>query len=267
MIFFRKKKSILVLFIGIFLMFNQGVVHSKNFKFPNKIQYKITRGSNVAGNVLFSFEKIIKDKKYFICMKNFQGLGFKSNDSWQTYIDFDLILASALIIRNTKLISELAIFEDYGFFSIRKKSSKKDKIYVYQDLSGKKPLRTEIPTEHDIMDLLSSFVVISKKVFDGKAKIDEKFNLFIAKTSYLVDCLYSGSEKYNYKGKKVTVDKLTLRYYYDHSDVFDATKKSDYSDLTTFYIYKAPDGYCFPVKVEIEHDGNTFGFRANKIIN
>lgn len=222
-----------------------------SFKFPKMIKFKLLKNDTIMGGCQFSYEeKTNIEGISYLNMRNFEGIGFTSQEWLATYIFAkDSSIYADFIMKGKKTISEIRLKEEaLGF------DGKKGKIFIYKDLESPNEMQTEIFTEYTVIDLLSMFFVVSKKVASGKKEV-EKFNFLIDKSTKIVDMVPMLEEKAPFEGKEV------------HTHVFSFT----YHDLEIFRvkIFKEKNGFCFPVSVKIVTDftgsGQSIELRADKV--
>jgi len=230
---------------------------TNKFKYPSQIVYKILKGKNIVGSSVYTFSK--KGFVYYLTISRFKGFGVNVHDKWSAEINtknFSLIRSS--VTRGNRIIEELKFKEneERGFLG--------QSVFLHKDLKNNtSPTMTQLASPYRVIDVLSSFVVLTQKVSAQKHD-DERFNLFVNQTSYIVECSVKPDIPYKYKNKKIQVSKVTLKYMFENKN----TKKTESVDLATFYIYlDQKQGYSFPICVMIELDSNNqYRFVADKYL-
>ena len=248
----------------------------QNFKFPKFIKYALVNNGRVGGNVIYTCNNLGKKLGYMLILNNFEGFGHKSNDEWYTFLKPNLKLERSFISKgkyNKKkqnTFNELYLKKEISFFGNKnEKGINEDMVYIFKENKYSGPQLTEIASPYDIIDLLSSFVILSKRVandrYDNKNNNIEWFNLFISSTSYLVYMEYSDEKEIlNIGGKQYNTKVMTLKYNIK-LDKTKTGKESKTIDLFTFYIYNETGGLCYPVKVKFEDvESNILEFIAKK---
>jgi hypothetical protein len=240
-------------FVMVFLIL-LGAHHSwsnESFKFPTMIKFKLLRNNKIIGSCQFFYEEETnKEGISSLRMKNFEGFGFTSQEWLATYIFAkDSSIYADFIMKGRKAISEIRLKKEaIGF------DGKKGKIFIYKDLESPGEMQTEIFTEYTVIDLLSMFFVVSKKVASGKEEA-EKFNFLIDKSTKIVDMISMMEEKVPFQGKEV--DTHVFSFTYHDREIFRVK------------IFKDRNGFCFPVSVEIVTDftgsGQSIELRADKV--
>jgi len=263
---------ITIVFTG-FIFPNQVFTHSEPiFKFPNKIEYKIVYKKHIAQSKLemspytSTNDRANKDSKckYYmlLTMGNVKVSGYKTTDKWITYICKNNLSLYASYVINSSNNSRK---EELRFIKAKSIGLLDDYVYVHKSHEKKSSeTYTEIASPHKVIDLLSSFVVLSNKICI-KNNSREQYNFFIAKTSYIVDCTVKSNVFYQHGDDKLPVDLVTLQYKFKHEES-KKTKKTTSVDLAVFYIYNDPKtGYWFPVCIKLDDDkGNKLKFVASR---
>ena len=223
-----------------------------SLKFPKMIKFKLFKNDKIVGRCQFFYSKETKiDDVSSLRLKNFEGLGFTSREWLFTYIfTGDSSIYADFIMRGKEdKVSEIRLIKDAVGFD-----GKKGKIFRYKDLESPDEMQTEIFTEYTVIDLLSMFFVVSKKVVSGKKEV-EKFNFLIDKSTKIVDMVPMLEEKAPFEGKEV--DTHVFSFTYHDREIFRVK------------IFKDRDGFCFPVSVEIVTDftgeGQKIELRADQI--
>jgi hypothetical protein len=246
-----KKLSVLLLTVCLIIVGAQNQWADSSFKFPKMIKFKLFKNDTIVGGCQFSYEeKTNKEGISYLNMRNFEGIGFTSQEWLATYIFAkDSSIYADFIMKGKKAISEIRLKEDaLGF------DGKKGKIFLYKDLESPDEMQTEIFTEYRVIDLLSMFFVVSKKVASGKKEV-EKFNFLIDKSTKIVDMVPMMGEKVPFEGKEVDANVFSFTYH----------------DLEIFRVkvFKDKNGFCFPVSVKIVTDftgsGQSIELRADKV--
>jgi hypothetical protein len=202
--------------------------------FPSQIMYRVVVAGKNIGSAQLRFNRRSKYAGiYAVNLSNFEGLGIKSDEQMFTYVDqADLSLSSAFVSKGKKRIYEIKTVEREDLDLTKRRA------YAYKEAGAKGSIDTMIYSDHKVIDLLSSFLVFSEKVRNHNLK-SEKFNLWLDKSTKIVDLVHKGNESVVYKGAKVKTTVLSLKY--------------DAVELFKFNIY-GEKGYYFPVKVSIESD-------------
>jgi len=216
-------------------------------KFPSAIRYQVVVAGKNVGNASFNFSQRSKyPGTYSLTLNNLQGLGIKSDEQMFTYVEqADFSLHAAFVSKSGKTLSEIRIVERRDIDYTTKRQA-----YAYKEAGAKGSIDTMIYSDHKVVDLLSSFVVFSEKVRNKNVK-SEKFNLWLDKSTKIVDLVHKGTESVAYKGAKVKTTALSLEY--------------GAVELFKFNIYSERGRY-FPVRVSIESDKGLIEFVADTVI-
>jgi len=200
-------------------------------KFPQTILYKIIVRDQVVGQSILEFSSSSAfPSTYQLALVKFQGLGYESQDRLYTYINQkDLSLHDAQLKKGDKIQYEVRAMEKEGIDLAKRQA------YVFKEAGSKGTIDTILYTDYKVIDLLSSFLIASEKKRTGN-KEPEKFNLFIGKSTRIVDMLYSGEEKFAYKGDTITTDVLVI--------------SNNNQEILRFNIY-TKDGLYYPIRVSI----------------
>ena len=222
-----------------------------DFKFPKAILYKIIKGNKFCASTIFKFQK--KDKTYFhLQLNSFNGFGIDSKDLSHSFIDKNYQLERSMITRKKRILSEVAVLKDTEYKTSLLGGTL---IAIKKTIDEKQKILEILTDEKNIMDFLSSFVLLSKKESSDKKLLQESYLFVISNNLFEVGCKYIGQEMYNFKGTTIYVTKYLLAKHLNFED----------NNLAEFYIYKDSDGYCFPVKIRI-FEKNEYVFIANKIL-
>ncbi|OQW92873.1 MAG: hypothetical protein BWK78_00255 [Thiotrichaceae bacterium IS1] len=202
-------------------------------QFPAQILYKILIANKVMGSTKMTFTpKGREEGTYSLTLAQFQGLGFKLQDRNVTLVKKNnLSLYANFLTRGDQTIYEIRLGSGDDFGITRQ-------AFRYKEATDKGTIDTMLYSDYRVIDLLSSFLVISEKVRGGDKQSD-KFNLFIGKSTKIVDLEYVGEVKIPYQGKEVPTTALSLKY--NGKEVF------------RFHIYQQ-GGVYFPVSVTIEDE-------------
>lgn len=247
----KMRRFTMVLIWAVLLMGGYYLQAITTFKFPPKIKYKMLKDNKITASCIFTYDAQT-DKKGIsrLKMTNFVGLGVNSREWLATYIFAkDSSLYADFVMRGNQLISEVRIIEAIGF------DGKKGPFMRYKDLESDEGREMEIFTEYKIVDLLSSFFVISQRVASGKYENHETYGFIIDESIKTVEVFWLGCQKVPFNGRMVHTDTFSLTY--QNTEIFQ------------FSIYQDLDGYCFPVNVKIVTDfmgkDRPLELRADKI--
>lgn len=237
-----------IIMIAAFLIF-LGAQNSKAgelFKFPQRIQYKMLKNDNIVGECQLLYqEKTNKNGISTLKLKDFQGLGITSQESYISYIFTDnSSIYATFLLKGKEKIYEIRLKEIIGW------DMKKEHAFVYKE-EAKPEIQAPFYTKYPVIDLLSSFFVTSKRVALGVYKKTEKFNLLFDKSTKIAEMKYMGCQKVPFQGKEVFTDRLTITI----SNI----------EFLRMNIFTDCDGYCFPVSVLIAYQGKTFEMRADRV--
>jgi hypothetical protein len=216
------------------------------FKFPQRIQFKLIKNDNIVGECQLLYQETT-DKKGIssLQLKNFQGLGLTSEESFVTYLFTDSSsIYAEFLLKGKEKVYEIRLKEGLTF------ELKKEQVFVYKE-EAKPTLQTELFTQYPVIDLLSSFFVTSRRVALGQHKKTEKFNLIFDKSTKIAEMKYTGPRKEPFQGREVDTEALSITI----SNV----------EMFAMKIYKDKDGYCFPVSVTISSQGGSFEMRADRV--
>jgi len=231
---------------------------SYNFKFPKKISYKIIRNKQYIVTSSLNFS-LMGGLQYVLTMGNLKGFGISSSETVRSILrSNDLSLISSYVMKGKKLKEELRfkVAENIGLLG--------NQVYIHKSFeNNSSPTITEIGSPYTVIDLLSSFVVLSNKVYN-KNFSNEQFNLFI-KTSYIVESSVKKNVLRQYLDDQVSTSQVTLKYFFPKGK---KKNQPESVDLFVFYIYNDKSkGICFPICVEFEDvKGNKCQMIAAKAI-
>ena len=216
------------------------------FKFPQRIQYKMLKNNLIVGECYLLYQERTNQKGISsLKLKNFQGLGFTSRQSFHTYIFTDnSSIYATFLLEGKEKIYEIRLKEGLTF------DLKKERFFVYKE-EAKSEIQAPLYTQYHVIDLFTSFFVTSKRVALGDYKKTEKFNLLFDKSTKVVEMKYMGCQKSPFQGKEVFTDLLTIT--------------TSNIELFRMNIFTDRDGYCFPVAVLISYPGETFEMRADRV--
>ncbi|MCI0471121.1 MAG: hypothetical protein L0Y73_05630 [Candidatus Aminicenantes bacterium] len=222
------------------------------FKFPERFDFKLLKNDRIVGSCRLEYEQSGKQPgTSTLRLKNFQGLGFTSQEWLVSYIYAkDSSIYADFIMKGKTPVSEIRLKEGTAF------DGTKGQVFVYKDLesSDDKSMQTEIFTKYTVIDLLSMLFVTSQRVAEGKMGAD-KFNFLIDKSTKIVDMMPIGQEKVPFQGKEVST--RVFSFAYNGQEIFKVK------------IFKDVDGACFPVSIEIITDftgsGQSIELRADKV--
>jgi len=248
------------IFFIIFLAYSAHSMAGQNssFEFPKTIIYKIIRNKQYIAKSVLKFSQKAKFRS-LLTMGNIQGFGISSNQTIVTYINKDdLSLYSSFVTKGQETIEELRFkeAENIGLLG--------NQVYLHTNFEDNtSPTITEIGSPYTVIDLLSSFVVLSNKIHN-KNYGNEQYNLFI-KTSYIVECSVKMNVLRQYKDDQVSTSQVTLKYIFPEDQ-----KKNQIEsvDLFVFYIYNDKSkGVCFPICVELDDaTGNKLQMIASQVV-
>lgn len=236
--------------LAIIILLVMGSVHhlwaGAPFKFPGMIQFKLLKNDNILGECKLLYQENTNKKNISsLKLRNFQGLGYTSQEGFLTFIFKDnSSIYAEFLSKGKEKIYEIRLKEGITF------DMKKGQIFIYKE-EAKPEMQTELFTKYPVIDLLSSFFVTSKRVALGQYKKTEKFNLIFDKSTKVADMKYMGSQKEPFQGKNVDTQVLSITI----RDV----------EMFRMAIFKDKDEYCFPVSVMISYDGGTFEMRADRV--
>lgn len=231
---------------------------AKNFKFPQKIQFKFFKNGRFNGECFYVYREKSKKKTQkgelsSLAMRNFGGMGFTSTMALHSYIfrnGHSAFLDS--VKKGRRIISQIMLDRKLGF------DAKMAQVFLYKGEDTKGSMQTEIFTEHKVITFLSSFFVASHRVSKGVHKKDELFNLLIDKSTKIVKMKYGGQENVPFGGGHVTAETILL-----------TNPNNNDAEVFRMRIYKDSDGYCFPVSVFYSGKDNgkeSFEIRADRVI-
>ena len=263
-----------------FLLSSVNVFAQQNFKFPKSIKYKIIKNDRIIGNSLCIFNSI-STTNYLLIMKHFEGFGFESHDELYSFLlkKNNFVLERSFISKGRysrkkhNIINELFVQEDISFFGIKNnKDINRGMVIKYCEKENEMEKCPFIHTEIDLdqyplIDLLSSFIIISERVANDKYKKPEYFYFFISSFLYFVHMNFIQEEQIIIEGKKYNNTKvITLKS--EKNKIKLGRKEADsilkknadclFNEkfLFTFYIYKDHNGYCYPAKIKFTNYNN-----------
>jgi len=233
--------STLILFV---LIANQQLFSKtlNNSNFPNQVVYKVVKNKKVAGTTILRFTET--QKLFLLTISNVNCLNLSYKDKMVTYIHKkDLKLYSSMLVQGKKILQELRLKQVSGLL---------DDAYIplYKDMNTKidtYPSITEDGTGYKYVDLLSSFIVLSNKIYTENYEM-ERFNLFIGKHKYVVISIIERNFPFKFKNENINVTKILLRYNFVSTE----NQKKESIDLVEFYIFNdRKNDLWFPVSVKI----------------
>jgi len=256
--------SVIVLLLCLFPIYSYSE-SLNDFKFPKRILYKCMINKTISGSSSFCYEKNIK--RYILSLKNFRGFSIFSNDVFYSLINTNYQFQSSTLVRGKDLIAEIRLLN----LNLSEDRLNHSFSFLGGDLIAikNKHQRRIIETfmiVSDYMDLLSSFVLLSKKMHSDFKYVKKSYVFIILSNLYMVNCKYIGQENYYYRGSRVKVTKylidkkseLKFSQLINHSS-------SEFFNFAEYYIYKDDEGYCFPVAIKLSGEHEYF-FRAAKIL-
>lgn len=222
-----------------------------SFKFPSRISFKLFKNGSFVGEcqLLYS-EKTNKKGISSLKLTNFQALGISSRESLITYIFSDnFSIYADFVKKGAKVVSEFRLKEEEGF------DGTEGQVFVHKELKKDDEIKTEISTQHPVLDLLSTFLVSSQRVASGEHKKKEPFNLLFDRSTKIVDMVYIGTEIEPYQGENVKTEVLSI------------TIRS--VEMFRLKIFKDKDGYCFPLSITLadftDNKEGTFEMRTARV--
>jgi len=248
------------IFFIIFLAYSAHSMVGQNssFKFPRKITYKIIRNNKFAASSELTFTGK-GHSQYVLKMGNIQGFGISSKEKIVAImLKKDLSLFSSFVTKGKEIQEELRFKEEKNLGLLG------NQVYIHKSFKNNtSPTITEIGSPFNVIDLLSSFVVLSNKIYNQNYN-NEKYNLFID-TSYIVDCSVKKNVLRQYIDKQVSTSQVTLKYSFSKGQ---KKNQPESVDLFVFYIYHDKiKGICFPICVEIDDvKGNKCQMIAAEVI-
>jgi len=259
---YKNQVKIIVLFLLVLIVPVQPIAgKDNNFKFPQHISYKIIQNKRCIATTVFKYKKKGGGTNSQLTMDSIQGFGIQSNNKIVAHIrEVDLSLFSSFVMKGKAIVEELRFKEEENLGLLG------NQVYIHKSSKANSPTITEIASPYTVIDLLSSFVVLSNKIAN-KNYTNERYNLFVV-TSYIVDCIVENNVMRQYKDKRVSTSKVSLKSIVGKSDQLNKTKQPKSVDLVVFYIYNdISKGFWYPICVEIEDDkGNKFQLIADKLM-
>lgn len=251
-----RKFSILAVIVIVLLAIGsaQNMWAKDSFKFPSRISFKLYKNGSFVGECQLLYREKT-DKKGISSLKltNFQALGISSRESLITYMfSKNFSIYADFVKKGAKVVSEFRLKEETGF------DGKKGEVFVHKEFkTDDDEIKTEIPTQYPVLDLLSTFLISSERVASGelKKKKKEPFNLLFGRSTKIVAMVHIGTEKEPYKGKTVDTEVLSI------------TIRS--VEMFRLKIFKDKDGYCFPLSITLsdftDNKEGTFEMRTARV--
>jgi len=253
----QNTSCIIVLIWFIFISNQQLFSKTLSFSnFPNQILYKVVKNNTVIENTQLRFSE--NQKMFLLTMSSVNWLNFSNKDKMVTYIHKkDLKLYSSFVVRGKKILQELRLKQVTGLLGDTFVYLFKDK---YTEETDVHPSITEYATEYKYVDLLSSFIILSDKIYNVNYEM-ERFNFLIGKRMYVVISIIERKIPFIYKNKKINITKIMLKY---NSE----SQKKKSVDLFEFYIYNdQKKDLWFPLSVTIfDADQTTCQLIADKYL-
>jgi len=258
----RNISLIVIITVMILIFPYQVIAKQNNFSFPKSIVYKIIKQNRILGSTLFRLSKKGERKPYRLTMSDFKGFGFNLKVNWVSEIkstDFSLI-ASYIVNNKKQHLQEFYFKAEKGLLG--------NSIFIHKSMDDNSTKTiTEVASPYTVIDFLSSFLVLSKKVSVSNDR-PERYNLFIGKTTYIVDSSVEKNIFYSHKNQQKNTSKVTLKYFFDIKDNSAKQKGSESIDLVVFYIYNdIATGVWYPICIKIEDEnGEKYELIADKIL-
>jgi len=240
MFLLNKNTYFILLIIILNVLFSNHAFSTHTFKFPRIILYNQmnTNGSQVE----FHF---VKESRYqdtyllkmrMISNKN-KNINFHKINSYIEPMDFSL-LSSNIFFNNNKIL-------EYKF--INTKNFNNDRISIIKFIKDDKIVYNgyePVINEHPTMDLLSSIVLASYKVFNKKNfkkiepfnYIESKFEKFQLTNVKNVSIKYVRSFKLEYQGKRYITNVISIAENKKGKEI-------------RYYIWKNKNGFYYPLKI------------------
>lgn len=204
------------------------------FDFPPKLAYKVTAKGQIAEATL-SFSRQSPEKGTSVMqLSDFQGLGIKSNERMVTLLDdADLSLYAAFLMKGDTTVYEIRRTNEPD------PMNREAVTFQFKEPGAPRPTNTITYSDYPVVDLLGMFIYLSKKVADGNMAA-EKLNLWVNKTTKIVDVESMGSEEVQTGFGRVEAQRLAVSY--QGTPVF------------SLWITQAGN-YWFPAELSLETEG------------
>ncbi len=225
--------------------------------FPKVIQFKVRTGSLLTGSFDLSFGDDLNAEdgdRYLITLKNFEGLGFSSDQElWSMIFKKDLALYGHVVVADAEsgeVIRQVFLDTDCTSAIGQEKTS----CFKYQEKATGAAIQTEIFTPYLAIDLVSSIVVATHEA-SRPDFTETHFNFIFNKTTKQVTLVQAGTEEIETPTGKQAATVLTLKL-----------KDTDF-ELYRFYIARAQQGH-YPAKMLFvdETKGENLEFVADEVI-
>jgi hypothetical protein len=251
--FFMRKIRILIIIMCLLGLGVQNVWPGSAFKFPASIKYKLLKNDKVVGSCKLTYsEKGKLQDTSTLKLINFEGLGITSQEWLLTYIlKKDSSIYANFTMKGQKPISQIRLVKGMGF------DGKTGQVFKYEKPNSPDEMQTEIFTTHPVIDLISSFFVISQKVAHGEHSTSQKFNFLFGKSTKIMNMMYMGDEDVPFSGKMVSAYVLVITY--NNREIF------------RFKISREDKDCYFPVSVILvtdftENTQETLELRADEVL-
>jgi hypothetical protein len=186
-----------------------------------------------------------RGKYVLLALVDFEALGQARDDKLQTaLLKDDLSLSRSALVRGP---SKTKLWE-IRFTRAMTIDGQQGDVYQYLDPESSAAMETEIYSEHKVVDLLAVLYLACARVASGEQEAPTLLNLFIEQSTQIVEMVSLGKAEAEYRGEKVEVSELGLRW--NDNEIFRIQVLTD------------ADRYTFPVNVKIDRPGVQLAIRA-----
>jgi hypothetical protein len=248
-------RALLVIGVSVIVLLGSSTLAAAP-SFPQAIVYKVVGGPAI-GQATLQFaqgspQEIDGDvggqavPLYLLKMSNFQGLGYKSDETLITWVkQRDLSFFGTMAVRGKRPSYEIRTVKRFDM------ANKKRLAFAYKGPGDTATIDTMLYSDHPVVDLLSLLLHVAQKAKDNDSK-QEQLNLFVGKSTRIVGLERKGSVKAPYGDRYVNATRFLLTH--DGRSIFtlDVTKEN---------------GVYFPTQVVLDDDsGKDIRLVADKII-
>lgn len=253
------KRISISLVVFVLIMITQTGWSQTQFKFPEKIQFKLLKNDRVMGSCNFQYKEKSERKGFgrnlsYLKMGKFQAFGLTLEDVWYTYIFRDTLSVysdSAVKKNEKKPFVQIELKEGIRF------DMGKGQVFIYREKNSKRSVQTELFTKHKVISFLSCLFIASRRVALGEHQQVKPYNLIIEKSTKIVEMKYLKQEKAPFLGKMVPVEVILL-----------TNPNNKDMEVIRMRIFKDSEGYCFPVSILYNpKQQDSFEMRADKVQN
>jgi len=262
-IFLKKRTYTIIFFIVIFIILSD-ISYSKSllkYRFPDKISFKIIKNKRLVGNCLLTYVRRDNQKEFnILSFHNFKGLGIQLENSVYSYINKEFQFKSTIITKGPNRIFEISVLQQVP-------NVLGGNLWMIKNLQGSKIIET-LKSKELIMDFLSSFIILSKKINTLKHTKYKYCTFVMFNTIYFVNYEIDDGRRYNFKDDLIDVTTIRLKIISIFNTVSLTHSKIEPFLFATYKITKNYQGCTFPVEIIFidSHIDTTYIFKTDKLI-